>query len=257
MLLLGFELGNSRNPNNNGPSRPAAHVGGGGSSYTGYPQQGHYPQQGQGNNNYRPNDNYGGGGGDRRQDNNNSGRNGGKGGNGRNGRNKNRPRCQICSYWGHTAGDCRNRFNPEFVINNNSRSGNSASTNSNNNPASWVMDSGATDHLTSQLDRLHFHTPYGGKDQVQVANGAGLSISHIGHSTLAGSSLCLKNILHVPNISKDLLSVYRLVSDNDVFAEFHRHFFCVKDKATRRVLLHPNLFPSSVCLNSAAVMVFL
>jgi histone deacetylase 1/2 len=78
---------------------------------------------------------------------------------------------------------------------------------------------------------------YGGKDHVQVANGAGLSISHIGHSTLAGSSLRLKNILHVPNIHKDLLSVYRLVSDNYVFVEFHRDFFCVKDKATRKLLL--------------------
>jgi hypothetical protein len=52
---------------------------------------------------------------------------------------------------------------------------------------------------------------------VQVANGATLSILHIGHSTLAGSSLHLKNILHVPNISKQLLTIYRLVSDNDVF----------------------------------------
>jgi histone deacetylase 1/2 len=92
--------------------------------------------------------------------------------------------------------------------------------------------------LTSELERLHVHERYGGKDKVQVANGAGLSISHIGHSTLAGSSLKLQNILHVPHISKHLLSVYGLVSDNDVFIEFHRHFFCVKDKVTRRILLH-------------------
>ena len=102
----------------------------------------------------------------------------------------------------------------------------------------WVVDSGATDHLTSDLERLHFHERYGGKDQVQVANGAGLSISHIGHSNLAGSSLRLRNILHVPHINQHLLSVYRLVTDNDVFVEFHRFFFLVKDKATKRILLH-------------------
>ena len=71
-----------------------------------------------------------------------------------------------------------------------------------------------------------------------MANGASLSISHIGHSVLAGSSLRLKNILHVPHLRQHLLSVYRLVSDNDVFVEFHRRFFCVKDKATKRILLH-------------------
>ena len=70
-----------------------------------------------------------------------------------------------------------------------------------------------------------------------MANGSGLSISHIGHSTLAGSSLRLNNILHVPNISQHLLSVYRLVSDNRIFIEFHKYFFLVKDKATRRILL--------------------
>ena len=80
-----------------------------------------------------------------------------------------------------------------------------------------------------------------------MANGAGLSISYIGHSKLPGSSLHLKNILHVPHISKHLLSVFRLVSDNDIFIEFHRSFFLVKDKATRRVLLrgrsHGGLYP--------------
>ena len=82
------------------------------------------------------------------------------------------------------------------------------------------------------------HEQYAGKDQVQVANGTGLSISHIGHSNLTGSSLRLHNVLHVPNIRQNLLSVYRLVSDNDVFVKFHRHFFCVNDKAMKRVILH-------------------
>jgi histone deacetylase 1/2 len=65
-----------------------------------------------------------------------------------------------------------------------------------------------------------------------------LSISHIGHSSLPGSSLKLKNILHVPQIHQHLLSVYRLVSDNKVFVEFHKFFFLVKDKVTKKVLLH-------------------
>ena len=98
-------------------------------------------------------------------------------------------------------------------------------------------EDGATDHLTSDLERLQVHERYDGKDQVQAANGVGLSISHIGHSRLPGSSLKLRNILHVPHIREHLLSVYRLVCDNDVFVEFHRHFFFVKDKATRRVIL--------------------
>jgi hypothetical protein len=75
-------------------------------------------------------------------------------------------------------------------------------------------------------------------DHVQVANGTGLSIAHIGHSNLAGSSISLNNILHVSHISQNLLSIYRIVCDINVFVEFNRSFFYVKDKATRRILLH-------------------
>ena len=162
-----------------------------------------------------------------------NGRNGGgnEGGNG-GGRNRRwRPRCQICKNWGHEAGDCRSRYDHDH------RAANSASTSSSHEPPHWILDTGATDHLTNDLDRLHFHERYGGKDQVQVANGAGLSISHIGHSTIPGSSLRLRNILRLPHIHQHLLFVYRLVLDNDVFVEFHRFFFLVKDIATKKILL--------------------
>jgi hypothetical protein len=53
------------------------------------------------------------------------------------------------------------------------------------------MDSGATDHITKDLECLHVHERYTGKDNVQVANGKGLSISHIG--LLNVFLLCLLN----------------------------------------------------------------
>jgi histone deacetylase 1/2 len=48
--------------------------------------------------------------------------------------------------------------------------------------------------------------------------------------------LQLKNILHVPSASKNLLSIHKLARDNDVFVEFHAYFFLIKDRATRRIL---------------------
>jgi hypothetical protein len=70
----------------------------------------------------------------------------------------------------------------------------------------WYMDNGANDHHTSDLNRLSRHKHYTGKDNVQVANGSGLSIYHIGHSLLPSSSrsLYLHNVLHVPGLSKHL-----------------------------------------------------
>jgi histone deacetylase 1/2 len=66
-----------------------------------------------------------------------------------------------------------------------------------------------------------------------------MQISHIGHSTIhtPSRSLNLKNILHVPSSKKNLLSVHRLASDNNVFLEFHPDFFCIKDQETKNILL--------------------
>lgn len=66
------------------------------------------------------------------------------------------------------------------------------------------VDSGATDHITSDLDRLTVRDRYTGGDQVHAANGTGMEIRHIGHSTLHSQSnkLHLHNILHVPKASK-------------------------------------------------------
>jgi hypothetical protein len=58
-----------------------------------------------------------------------------------------------------------------------------------------------------------------------------LVISHIGHSSLLGSShpLYLRNVLHVLGLSKHLLSAQKLAHDNNAFVELHSSFFCVKD----------------------------
>jgi hypothetical protein len=87
----------------------------------------------------------------------------------------------------------------------------------------WLLDSGATNHITGALNKLTVHDKYNGRDRVHTADGNGMHISHIGHSVLHTPSrpLHLKNILHVPSASKNLLSIHRLALDNHVFLEFH------------------------------------
>jgi histone deacetylase 1/2 len=65
-----------------------------------------------------------------------------------------------------------------------------------------------------------------------------MQISHIGQSILRTphDSLQLKNVLHVPSASKNLLSVHKLTLDNNAFMEFHPWFFLIKDRDTRRIL---------------------
>jgi histone deacetylase 1/2 len=102
----------------------------------------------------------------------------------------------------------------------------------------WYVDSGATDHITGELDKLTMREKYGGRDQVHTANGSGMSISNIGHTTLHTPihDLHLKNILHVPSANKSLASVHRIASDNNAFLEFHPNYFLIKDRQTKTTL---------------------
>jgi histone deacetylase 1/2 len=101
----------------------------------------------------------------------------------------------------------------------------------------WILE--ATDHITSELDRLSFCDKYHGGDRVHAANGSGMEISHVGHSIVQSPShkIHLCNVLHVPDASKHLVSVNRLTRDNNVFVEFHPDHFSIKEAVTKRTLL--------------------
>lgn len=64
-----------------------------------------------------------------------------------------------------------------------------------------------------------------------MANGAGLKIVQSGTSTLSSTSksFVLNQILLIPDIQKNLLSVQHFCLDNNVFFEFRASFFLVKD----------------------------
>jgi hypothetical protein len=105
--------------------------------------------------------------------------------------------------------------------------------------ADWYTDTGTSDHITSDLDRLALHERYHGNDQVQVGNGSGLRIMHIGHSSIniVDHPLALCNVLHVLEIVKPLMFVHKFSRDNDVFFEYHPWHFSIKDRQSRRSLL--------------------
>ena len=103
----------------------------------------------------------------------------------------------------------------------------------------WYPDSGATDHCTPDENHLLNKMNYQGKDKIYVGNGAGLSISSTGSNSFYANkhTLVLKNILHIPRITKNLLSVSKFVKDNDVLIEFHPNVCLVKDRSSKKVLL--------------------
>lgn len=113
-----------------------------------------------------------------------------------------------------------------------------------NNDCSWYPYSGATNHLTNSMSNLSVSLEYLGGNQVHVGNGSGLAITHIGSSSITSSSnhnFRLRNLLLVPSITRNIISVSQFAEDNSVFFEFHPKFCFVKDRATSTVLLHRTL----------------
>ena len=100
-------------------------------------------------------------------------------------------------------------------------------------------DTGATHHVTPNLSSLTHHDTYQGTDQLHVGNGKGLPIFNIGTSFISSfsSTFKLSNFLHLPALTKSLLSVHQFCKDNSVFFEFHPSSFFVKDQATKKTLL--------------------
>ncbi|KAL9410716.1 hypothetical protein AB3S75_044483 [Citrus x aurantiifolia] len=128
----------------------------------------------------------------------------------------------------------------------------------------WYLDTGATHYLTNNMDNLHLRQEYKGTDQLIIGNGQGLPISHIGNVFLSyralpyssiqstHTTIALKDMLLVPSITKNLLSISKLTSDNSLSVEFYGNICFVKDmkgqvllqdfaeKGLYKLLLKPN-----------------
>ena len=101
-----------------------------------------------------------------------------------------------------------------YQVQNNSLNAMNASVGSVAN-SNWYIDSGATNHITPNFNNLSISSEYRGNDRLAVGNGQTLSISHTGSLYLASHThpLCnikLANVLYVPGITKNLLSIAQL-----------------------------------------------
>ncbi|KAH9646728.1 retrovirus-related pol polyprotein from transposon RE1 [Citrus sinensis] len=151
--------------------------------------------------------------------------------------------CQICFKPRHTAAECRNRFNKDFTpayppsnfnpYQSNTKAAFLTTSEGGLADQGWYLDSGATHHLTNNLQNLNMGMEYSGNQLLHVGNGEGLNISHIGYAcfhTSCDSLLHLNDILYVPAITKNLISISTLLKDNDITIEFVANLCFIKDK---------------------------
>jgi len=122
-----------------------------------------------------------------------------------------------------------------------------------NASSSWFPDSGASFHMTNNSQNIQQTSPF--EDQIFIGNGQGLNISASGHSNFVSPfspnvKLILKNMLLVPQITKNLISVSKFAKDNHVFFEFHANHCFVKSQDSNMILLQGDVGPDGLVSKS-------
>ncbi|KAL6335516.1 hypothetical protein AAG906_030644 [Vitis piasezkii] len=154
-----------------------------------------------------------------------------------------RPQCQLCGKFGHTVIKCYHRLTSTIkatmVFH---RIGFFFSCHAcfrTDHQDSWFFDTGATHHLSHSAQTLSCVQPYSGTDQVTIGDGNSLPILHTGTKSFffPSKTFSLNQVLHVPHLSTNLISVSKFCTDNVVFFEFHSSYFFVKDQVTKKILL--------------------
>ncbi|CAJ2655096.1 unnamed protein product [Trifolium pratense] len=85
----------------------------------------------------------------------------------------------------------------------------------------WIVDSGASDHMTGDSTLFSSYSPCAGNHKIKIADGSFSAIAGKG-SVVLSPSLTLKDVLHVPNLSCSLMSVSKLAQDRNCQTNFFR-----------------------------------
>ncbi|KAK2458167.1 putative mitochondrial protein [Trifolium repens] len=98
----------------------------------------------------------------------------------------------------------------------------------------WISDTGASNHMTGTTSMLSNIRQSSGTDSVLIGDGSPLPIHGIGDSFIKQKNITLPlhDVLLVPDLTKNLLSVSQLTKHFPVNCEFSNADFCVKERET-------------------------
>lgn len=82
---------------------------------------------------------------------------------------------------------------------------------------------------------FHTYTPCHNKSQIRIADGSYSPVARIGEVQMT-ESFSLDKVLHVPNLSCNLLSISKLTKDENVLVEFSAIGCVIQEQKSRRMI---------------------
>ena len=98
----------------------------------------------------------------------------------------------------------------------------------------WIIDSGASDHMTPYFGNLESPTPMPSSTHINLPTGDTVNITHTGNTTLS-NGLVLHDVLCVPFFKHNLLSVQKLIKSNTCEVKFLPTYCIILDSVTQTV----------------------
>ena len=95
---------------------------------------------------------------------------------------------------------------------------------------SWIID---TDHMTSKSQLFHTYTPSPSNKKIAVANGSLATVAGF-RDIYITPTFILKNVLHVPKLSANLISIQKLTHDLKCYAIFFPSYCVFQEQGSRR-----------------------
>ncbi|XP_059599280.1 retrovirus-related Pol polyprotein from transposon RE2 isoform X2 [Vitis vinifera] len=95
----------------------------------------------------------------------------------------------------------------------------------------WIIDSGASDHMTGDISVLHDCSPCHENYKVRIADGSLSTLTGIGR-VIISETLTLNQVLLVPKLSCNLLSISKLTRDLNCVAKFSSSHCLFQDLAS-------------------------
>lgn len=102
--------------------------------------------------------------------------------------------------------------------------------------SSWVIDSGATDHdpLSTKICK---YKPFPSHKKITMADVSTTIVAGQGDIVI-NKILALKNVLHVPKLFTNLLSIQKLTKDSNCNVVFNGSHCIFQELGTRRMIGH-------------------
>ncbi|RVW33895.1 Retrovirus-related Pol polyprotein from transposon RE2 [Vitis vinifera] len=99
----------------------------------------------------------------------------------------------------------------------------------------WIVDTGASDHMTRDAAILQNYKPSNGHSSVHIADGSKSKIAGTGSIKLT-KGLYLDSVLHVPNLDYNLLSISKLARDLQCVAKFYPNSYVFQDLKSGKMI---------------------